>query len=138
MYRDNASTGELVYLAFAGRVFALVKASGDVAWRRDFGYGEICLHVEDEVMFVACENLVVALDPRTGEVRWKTEVQLPASRPPLMLVDASAIFVSRLGEIACLSRNGELRWSDPLKGIGYGAPTLAVRGRSVKLESKSD
>ena len=138
MYRDDASTGELVYLAFAGRVFAFVKASGEVAWQRHFGSGEVCLHVEDQVMFAACENLVAALDPRTGEVRWKTEVPLAANHAPLMLVDASGIYVSLGGEIACVSRDGGIRWSDRLKGTGYGPPSLAVRGRRVKLESKGD
>ncbi len=139
MYRGASTEDTLLYLAYNGRAFALDKATGRVVWRKDLDEaGDVCLHVEADALFVACANVVMALDPVTGALRWKTQLPLTSAMMPLMLVDASGVYVTLGGEVACVARDGALRWSDPMHGTGYGSPTLAVRGRSVRLETRSD
>jgi len=136
MYRETPGEA-LVYLGFRGRVFAFFKESGVVAWRAELGSdGEVCLHVGEDTLWAACSESVLAIDPRSGAVRWRAELPFRVTQNVLMLVDTDAIFLSSGGEIACVGHDGTVRWSDPLQGTGFGPPTLAIRGRAVKLESK--
>jgi outer membrane protein assembly factor BamB len=140
MYRDG-TLSSLLITGFNGRVIALDRASGKEVWRFDSGHRHVTveLHVETDVLFVAAGRLIVLLDPETGAEIRRTEIEseLQGVRP-VMLVEPDAIYVSHGGVTTCLERDGTLRWTNELTGTGYGDPSLAVTGRTVRTRAHRD
>lgn len=82
------------------------------------------------LVFVGIKSSVIALDRKTGAEVWR--IGLPAKyRSTSSIVnvvrDEEGLFASCSGELFSLDpRTGELRWKEPLKGLGTGLVTIAT------------
>jgi outer membrane protein assembly factor BamB len=151
----------LVYqLTFDGRLYALDAATGRTRWhRRSDRCGWASPAVDGGMVFVAligrncdsqvpgADGVVVALDARTGELRWRRRIGPVESSP---LVAGGSVFVGDWegGIYSLAERTGRVRWrfqaTDKVKGsvalsagrvfIGdYGGNLYALDARSGRL-----
>jgi outer membrane protein assembly factor BamB len=88
----------------------------------------------EELIFVAFNRVVVALDRETGEKVWQWKPPKGSSYIGL-LVDGDRLIVSAQGYTYCLDPlNGAELWRNDLEGLGIGVPCLAsVRGSTNLL-----
>lgn len=88
----------------------------------------------DQLIFVGLNGYALALDRDTGEIVWSNDKM--KSGYVSLLLDGDRLIASTSGYIYCLSPlTGEIKWHNPLKGYGMGAPTalLSVLGSSTQL-----
>jgi outer membrane protein assembly factor BamB len=84
----------------------------------------------DQLIFVGLNGYAVALDRDTGQIVWSND-QMKSGYVTLLL-DGDRLIASTNGYIYCLEPlTGAIRWHNPLKGYGMGAPTslVSVRGQ---------
>ncbi|QDV53169.1 outer membrane protein assembly factor BamB family protein [Gimesia fumaroli] len=80
-----------------------------------------------DFLFVSFNSRVLALDRDTGELLWNWKAPKGRSNYVSILVDDEQLFVSVDGYTYCLDPyTGQQIWFNPLKGFGYGIPTLAT------------
>ena len=80
-----------------------------------------------DLLFVSFNSRVCALDRDTGELFWSWKSSKGRSNYVSILVDDNQLFVSIDGYTYCLDpMTGREIWFNPLKGFGYGIPTLAT------------
>ena len=78
----------------------------------------------DDLVYVAFNRRVAALEKRTGALAW-TWLASQGSSYVAALLDGENLFVSVNGYTYCLDAlTGEERWRNELKGHGTGAPML--------------
>ena len=76
------------------------------------------------LLYVGIKNMVVALDERTGEEVWRT--QLRGADFVSVLWDGESLFASNRGEVWRLDpRTGAPIWRNELKGLGWGVVSMA-------------
>jgi outer membrane protein assembly factor BamB len=129
MYREPLGTepAPLVVTAFNENVIALDAKTGAVAWRKGVAVARIV--IDGSVVLVADRDArLMALDYLTGQQVWSVSLRISGSASVTLLSTPDAIFVSFGGEIACVTRKGELLWRNTLAGTGYGAPEIAIPG----------
>lgn len=131
MYRDT-NTSPLVITAFNGRVVALARDTGTVAWSVQLvgGGGSVRLHVDaHRVVALGAQELAVMayLD---GKVLLRTQVPNGT-----LLVDGDTAFVSNAGELSAIDlQTGELRWNNTLPRTGYGVASIGVPSHTVQAD----
>jgi outer membrane protein assembly factor BamB len=84
----------------------------------------------DQLIFVGLNGYALALDRDSGEIVWSNN-QMKSGYVTLLL-DGDRLIASSNGYIYCLEPlTGAIRWHNPLKGFGMGAPTslVSVRGQ---------
>ena len=88
------------------------------------------MNVED-VVLVGFNKRVAALDRETGDIVWQWKASQGSGFVSLVL-DEDRLFVAVNGYTYCLDPfTGQELWSNPLKGFGTGATSLATsRGHS--------
>ncbi len=80
----------------------------------------------ENMVFVALNGWVVALDRDTGKRCWKWKTPKPVSYMTL-LPDRDRLIVSAGGHVYCLDLSkGQERWHNPLKGFGIHLAALAT------------
>ncbi|MCA9006799.1 MAG: PQQ-binding-like beta-propeller repeat protein [Planctomycetaceae bacterium] len=80
-----------------------------------------------DLLFVSFNSRVVALNRDTGNLLWSWKSPKGRSNYLAILVDDEQLFVSIDGYTYCLDPySGREIWFNPLKGYGYGIPTLAT------------
>ena len=87
----------------------------------------------DQLIFVGLNGYAVFLHRDTGDIVWSNNQM--KSGYVTMLLDGDRLIVSTNGYIYCLDPlTGTVRWHNPLKGYGVGAPAslLSVRGQSTQ------
>jgi outer membrane protein assembly factor BamB len=78
-----------------------------------------------DLVYVAFNKHVVALDRYTGEIVWKWAAPKGGGYTAL-LVDGDRLIVSAYGYMYCLDPLfGQEVWNNPLQGMGIGVPCLA-------------
>ena len=83
--------------------------------------------MESSLMFIGIKGTVVALNKSDGSEVWRTK--LAGSDFVNVVVDDGAIYASAQGEVFCLSAvSGEIRWHNPLKGLGLGLVSFGLPG----------
>jgi outer membrane protein assembly factor BamB len=88
----------------------------------------------DQLIFVGLNGYALALDRDTGAIVWSNDKM--KSGYVSLLLDGDRLIASTNGYIYCLSPlTGEIKWDNPLKGYGMGAPTAltSVRGASSQV-----
>ena len=87
------------------------------------------------LVYIGIKTSVLALDRKTGEVRWTVKLPLKfgssASVGGLANVycDGDALFASAAGEIFCLDpKTGGILWQNQLKKMGTGFVSIATEG----------
>ena len=85
-----------------------------------------------DLVFVGFNSRVIALDRYTGETVWTWKSRQGKSGHVAVLVDGDRLIVSVQGYMYCLDPMfGQEVWSNPLRGLGVGIPTIAsIRGMS--------
>ena len=79
-----------------------------------------------DMLFVSFNSRVFALNRDTGDLLWNWKSK-GRSNYVSILVDDEQLFVSIDGYTYCLNPyTGREIWFNPLKGFGYGIPTLAT------------
>lgn len=86
----------------------------------------------DDLVFVGFNRYVVALDRYSGEEVWRWKSPQGQSYVAVML-DGDRLIVSANGYMYCLDPLfGQTVWSNPLRGLGTGAPCLtSMRGQNT-------
>lgn len=80
-----------------------------------------------DLLFVSFNSRVAALNRDTGALLWHWKSSKGRSNYVSILVDDEQLFVSIDGYTYCLDPyTGREIWFNPLKGFGYGIPTLAT------------
>lgn len=80
-----------------------------------------------DLLFVSFNSRVVALNRDTGALLWSWKSPKGRSNYVAILVDEEQLFVSIDGYTYCLDPfSGRQIWFNPLKGHGYGIPSLAT------------
>ena len=76
------------------------------------------------LMYIGIKGTVLAVDRRTGAEQWRTH--LKGSDFVNVVLDADALFATARGELFCLDpATGQIRWNNPLTGMGWGLVTTA-------------
>ncbi|HEX4936716.1 MAG TPA: PQQ-binding-like beta-propeller repeat protein [Gemmatimonadaceae bacterium] len=84
----------------------------------------------ESLVYIGIKSHVIAFHRKTGAEVWRT--QLPAKYKSSasfvnVVRDAEGLFATCAGEVFALDpRNGNVLWSDPLKGLGTGLVTLVT------------
>lgn len=84
-----------------------------------------------DLLYVGFNSRVVALHRDTGEIVWDWKSP-QGSGFVSVLLDGDRLIASAQGYMYCLDPiTGELLWSNPLKGMGIGVPSLtSIHGSS--------
>ena len=83
----------------------------------------------DHLIFVGLNGYALALNRDSGEIVWSND-QMKSGYVTLLL-DGDRLIASTNGYIYCLDpATGDIRWHNPLKGYGMGAPTALASVRS--------
>ncbi|WP_417390846.1 PQQ-binding-like beta-propeller repeat protein [Gimesia sp.] len=81
----------------------------------------------NDLLLVSFNSRVVALHRDTGKLLWSWKSPKGRSKFLAMLIDEDQLFVSIDGYTYCLDPfSGREIWFNPLKGHGYGIPSLAT------------
>ncbi len=85
------------------------------------------MKTSENMVFVALNGRVVALDRDSGEILWQWQAPKAGSGYMTLLPDRDRLIVSAGGYIYCLDPStGEERWQNPLTGFGVGVAALAT------------
>ncbi len=99
---------------------ALDRESGAVAWKRDIESAWPPV-LRDGVLYLAASDEVHALDPATGEQRWRTSLDRPVTAP-LTWAAGWLVAVVEPGEIVAFNPSGGgIAWRTPLTGSSRSA-----------------
>ncbi len=84
-----------------------------------------------DLLYVAFNSRVIALDRDTGEIVWNWKSP-KGSGFVSVLLDGDRLIASVQGYMYCLDPlTGSLLWSNPLKGMGIGVPSVtSIYGNS--------
>jgi outer membrane protein assembly factor BamB len=84
------------------------------------------------LVFVGFNSRVAAINRNSGETLWEWKSSKGTSEYVALLVDDERLVVSVQGYTYCLNPlTGEELWFNPMKGFGYGIPSLAsINGSS--------
>jgi hypothetical protein len=79
----------------------------------------------NSLIFVGIGGTVLALDRRTGEEVWRTA--LKGTDFVNVAVQDGDLYATARGELFCLDpTTGNIRWQNPLKGLGRGLVIVAT------------
>ncbi len=94
-------------------------------------------------LIIGTNGAVSAIDPKSGNVLWKTvlttgEFLSSTSHSDVsVLVQGDVIFAGGSGHLFCLeAASGRILWHNPLKGFGHNDISLAMNGVSVQFLTK--
>jgi outer membrane protein assembly factor BamB len=90
----------------------------------------------DNLLYIGIKGVALALDRATGQEVWRTELK-GSDFVNVALVDGD-LYATARGELFCLDAlSGNVRWKNPLTGLGLGLITIAASGgQSVVLQEK--
>ena len=87
----------------------------------------------DNILLLGLKQSVTAISKHDGQTLWKTELPITLSGDDFVTVlsDGRFVFAHTEGMLHCLDlANGQLLWSNDLKGYGYGIASLCFPGGS--------
>jgi outer membrane protein assembly factor BamB len=85
----------------------------------------------DNILLLGLKNTVTAISKDDGQILWKTELPTTHSGDEFVTVlsDGRFVFAHTEGKLHCLDlANGQILWSNDLKGYGYGIASLCFPG----------
>lgn len=87
------------------------------------------IYQTSDMLFVGIRGVVLALHRRNGQVLWETS--LKGWDFVTLVLDNGDLLATAKGEISCLDpATGRIRWTNPLRGYGYGIISIATQGQS--------
>ena len=94
------------------------------------------------LVFVGAGGILCAIDRSTGDTVWKFKFPARALQSGgfvNLLVAGDLLYAHALGELHCIrAATGELLWTNPLTGMGYGLGTIAVEGQATSAAAAFD
>lgn len=73
-----------------------------------------------DTLFLGTHGHVAALDPATGEERWRVSLPGTGFRIVSLIHEDGRLFAATRGHVFCLdARNGDVLWRNDLSGLGY-------------------
>ena len=85
----------------------------------------------DNILLLGLNESVTAISKQDGQTLWKTELPTALSGDDFVTVisDGQFVFAHTYGKLHCLDlANGQVLWSNDLKGYGYGLASLCFPG----------
>jgi hypothetical protein len=85
----------------------------------------------NSILLLGLKQSVTAISKRDGQTLWKTELPTTLSGDDFvtLLSDEDFVFAHTEGKLHCLDlANGQILWSNDLKGYGYGIASLCFPG----------
>jgi outer membrane protein assembly factor BamB len=90
------------------------------------------IYKTSELLFIGIRGTVLALHRRNGQVIWETT--LKGYDFVNLVLDGNDLLATSKGEISNLDpATGRIRWTNPLRGYGYGMICIATEGQSQAL-----
>ncbi|WP_276481795.1 PQQ-binding-like beta-propeller repeat protein [Paraflavitalea pollutisoli] len=95
--------------------------------------------MQKDLLIIGCNGFVSAVRANSGEEIWRTKLRegtFGGSRgnDVSVLMDGDKIFAGCFGRIYCLRvSDGEIQWSNDLKGMGYNEVALARQGNNTQF-----
>lgn len=87
-----------------------------------------------ELLFIGIRGTVLALHRRNGQIIWQTE--LAGWDFVNLVLDGEDLLATAKGQISCLDpATGRIRWTNPLRGYGYGIISIATEGKSSSISA---
>ncbi len=84
-------------------------------------------------IFLGIKNTAVCIDKKTGEILWRTKLKGSSAVTNIYLDEADVIVYSG-GHLFCLDmETGRKKWSNPLKGLGYGNCIIAGENNAAAV-----
>lgn len=82
----------------------------------------------DDLIFAGLTGYAVAIDRRTGEELWRTNLKSSGYGLVTLLLDGDILLAGATGRIYALDpSSGEVLWTNELKKLGYSSVSLATR-----------
>ncbi len=86
------------------------------------------------LLYIGIAGTVLAIDRASGKEVWRVKLKGDFVNVTL---DREGLFAAAHGELYCLDpATGDVRWHNPLKGMGYGMVTFATAGNSQVVAHK--
>ena len=100
-------------------------------YENEYSQNKTVLTIQD-LTYVGFNSRVLAMDRETGAIVWDWKSPKGTSSFVAVLLDGDRLIVSVHGYMYCLDPiDGRQLWDNPLKGYGYGTPSLAsIHGNS--------
>lgn len=87
---------------------------------------------QTQPLFIGIAGNVLALDRSTGQEIWRTK--LCSTDFVNVVLEDGALYAAARGEMYCLDPGtGEIRWKNPLTGLGWGLVTIASASDSQSV-----
>ncbi|MEZ4225795.1 MAG: PQQ-binding-like beta-propeller repeat protein [Polyangiaceae bacterium] len=127
MYRSSHKKNRAVLVVtFNGRIAGVDRHDGRILWEYTLGHGLIEVVVDGDRCYAATMSRLHCLAYPGGTHLGSAALPGGYPRRPTMLIDGDQIFVATNGELACFSRDLQLRWFNPFPGRGLGSMALAL------------
>ncbi len=82
-----------------------------------------------KLLYVGTNRFVAAIDPGTGEERWRTKLPHGSGTVVTLVIKGRNLFVGHAGHAYCLDkRSGEIVWENGLPKMGYHSVLMAMEG----------
>ena len=92
-----------------------------------------------DMLFVSFNSRIIALNRDTGDQLWYWKSTKGRSNYVSILIDDEQLFASIDGYTYCLDPyTGREIWFNPLKGFGYGIPTLATADSNTNSSAAAE
>jgi outer membrane protein assembly factor BamB len=85
----------------------------------------------DNILLLGLQYSITAISKKDGQTLWKTELPVTLSGDDFVTVlsDGDYVFAHTEGKLHCLDlANGQVLWSNDLKGYGFGIASLCFPG----------
>lgn len=91
----------------------------------------------DEILLLGLNRSVTAISRADGSILWCTTLPESSANSFVSVVsDRRQVFATCHGVLYCLDlRTGDLLWTNPLKGYGYGIASLSLPGQRVESDA---
>lgn len=122
----DSPLSSLIFIAIAAEVSAIEKTSGNIVWTCPIIVGRRQMCVHGGLIYLVVENgTFFVIDGLTGKIEHQANLS-GSGQAPLILIEDQQVFITLGGELHACDLSGKLLWSNPFKGKGNGATTIAT------------
>jgi outer membrane protein assembly factor BamB len=130
----------ILVVALNGFVLGVHRQTGEIRWKQGTdgsgGGARTVVFVAIGYGFVIAsggDNVILALDYMTGEIRWSAETTKPGRAT--ILVERDLIVCAKSGYLDCFDHGGKKLWSQPLTGYGLWGVALGFPDNVAQADS---
>lgn len=144
--------GQIFVRTVDGKLYSVNAGTGKINWTVDHQLPNLSLRgiapvtYADDMLYVGWESgSVQALDAKTGQTKWQTQLLVPKGRTDLeRMVDIQSELVLKAGRLYVLGYHGKLAALNPENGNLYWAKEVSgfrdflVDGKAIYLSDEND